>query len=284
MGFLRRFFELLRASGLQRVCCQDGISVRQKVRSATSENNVHSPGPIFALITFAHGFSNMSEYVAICDILKALFRKQKKDWQDKKVPEEAKKTYAHFIGRPDFVSRGQLDSLLSKNKSRWGGRACMCLPPLDKLPGFIPVLLLKQSPSEWIEDVSFRVVLYRTSDGLKNCIGFRFEGPHHGTDDSKDAARHAYYHVQMIRSLEDKAEDCLGGISIDWLPETVPGIPVFAHSTPSLLLCIVLSLYGRNEFEKFFQEIGVDGDCHPFPRPDKREQISSATTKSRRRR
>lgn len=105
------------------------------------------------------------------------------------------------------------------------GKKFFYLPPLPDDTHFVPMLLggcnLDSSESK------FRVEFYCYDESSgANGLGFRFEGPGSG--------RHDYWHLQMnsIRGWHP------------WLPGTVPCVPLSAREPVSVLLALIISLYG----------------------------------------
>ena len=117
------------------------------------------------------------------------------------------------------------------------------LPPLEKDSEFVPVLSLCCDLSDESTCISLRVMLVRRLDsGGKLCgVGFRFESPN-------SEGRHGFYHAQLIQSLGwGPAVECP-----DWLPCTQPSFPVTARCPVTLLLTLLLSLYGKHYWRDFF--------------------------------
>ena len=124
------------------------------------------------------------------------------------------------------------------------------LPPLERNSEFIIILSLKCDLDKSLEDINLGIEMYRFDDSKKPLgFGFRFEGPE---ADSKDD----YWHAQVIseaRAGGDKLPECP-----NWLPTTVPCIPARAHCPVSLLFCMLISLYGKGMFNKFFVGMNID--------------------------
>ena len=72
---------------------------------------------------------------------------------------------------------------------------------------------------------------------MLNAVGFRYEGPGGGV--------HAYWHLQMNPVL---------GFS-DWLPETLPCVPLIAEEPIDVLLTLLLSLYGYHYVARLLTEV-----------------------------
>lgn len=116
------------------------------------------------------------------------------------------------------------------------GRKFLYLPPLPDDEHFVAVLLggcdVDSSKSY------FNIEFHTCSDeGQTNAIGFRYEGP--------GAGAHAYWHLQMNPVLQFS----------EWLPETIPCVPLLADDPVDVLLTLLLSLYGYHRIAKFIREV-----------------------------
>ena len=85
----------------------------------------------------------------------------------------------------------------------------------------------------WLRDESF--------------VGIRFEPP--GDSDS-----HSYYHSQLCSTMGDKS-GIAGALAV---PERYPAWPLPAASSLELLLCLVVSIHGRADFNDLRGRIKAD--------------------------
>jgi hypothetical protein len=113
------------------------------------------------------------------------------------------------------------------------------LPPFERDSKFIPILVLDCDLNPPASKISFYITLYKYVGGERHpkCIGFRFEGSHGGPV-------HDFCHVQIINKIKGtqkrRSLKCY-----DWLPTTVPCIPVKARCPVSLFLLLLVSFYGK---------------------------------------
>jgi len=95
--------------------------------------------------------------------------------------------------------------------------------------------------------LKLRFILVRDDDETQQlvCIGFRMD---------KGEDEHGFYHAQLIRCLQgdDTDEDYIE--CPRWLPETQPSLPICAVSSATLLLCMLLSIYGLEGFGRLVSE------------------------------
>lgn len=115
-------------------------------------------------------------------------------------------------------------------------RRVLYLPPLERDARFVPVLSLTCNLDETTTEISSQVMLVSLLEDEEQqsrlCgVGFRLES---------GAGRHDFYHAQLIRDLP-------GGPPIacpTWLPDTQPSFPLLANCPVTLILSLLLSLYG----------------------------------------
>jgi len=123
--------------------------------------------------------------------------------------------------------------------SMW--REGLYLPRLEKDSQFVPVLQVECIKNEEWADISLKVMMVCSVEGDETQIGglgFRME---------KGAGRHSFYHAQLIQGFKY-------GPPVEypsWLPETQPSFPLTAKCPVTLVLCLLLTLYGTNCL-KFF--------------------------------
>lgn len=118
------------------------------------------------------------------------------------------------------------------------------LPPMYRESHFIPVMrLVLDLPAN---TVNLRVELHTfpQNQSAPQGIGIRFECPM-GTSGS-----HSYHHVQLFRPNGNSFE----------VPESFPALPLPAHDPLSLLLCLIIALYGREELGRFIDDLNLRTD------------------------
>jgi len=132
-------------------------------------------------------------------------------------------------------------------------RKVLYLPPLEKNQEFVPVLSLWCKLDETGAKMALRVMLVSRggNEGMLRGIGFRLESPYGDEDDEENKeGRHDFYHAQLIRNLG--WGPLVEGPS--WLPETQPSFPLTADDPVTLMLCLLLSLYGKKYCWTFYTE------------------------------
>ena len=146
------------------------------------------------------------------------------------------------------------------------------LPPMKNDANFVPVLSLCCKLNDTQSIAKFRVMLVC----LNSCsganeevygIGFRMETPHSqdpNTDTSTNEegdtpphrGTHDFHHAQLIRTFRRNTNH--DGLLVDcpiWLPQSQPSFPLPAKCPVMLLLCLMLALYGKEEYYNFCQRV-----------------------------
>ena len=124
------------------------------------------------------------------------------------------------------------------------------LEPIE-CEGILPLVTL-HSLDEWVH---FRIyVLLTTFDEYSNfkTLAFRFETDEGDYDSEDEAGTHDFCHMQFCQSINNKVRD----IAPLWLPVSQPSIPLDANCQISLVLCMLVSLYGGKEVKKRLSEPG----------------------------
>ena len=131
------------------------------------------------------------------------------------------------------------------------------LPPLKKDPNFVPVLSLRCKLTETQSKARFRVMLISSDkDDNFRGIGFRLETPEGQNQDEETPSNegtHDFHHAQLIHTLNQTKLDSLQIDCPSWLPQQQPSFPMPAKGPVTLLLCLIVTLYGREGYKQFFK-------------------------------
>jgi hypothetical protein len=117
-------------------------------------------------------------------------------------------------------------------------RKALYLPPLSRNPQFAPVLTMRCNLDQDCSDLQLRVMLVSCRDGNSLYgIGFRLEC---------GAGQHDFSHSQLLRDFRTGPYQQIGPLieCPEWLPETQPSFPLPATNSVTLLLAMLISLYG----------------------------------------
>ena len=135
------------------------------------------------------------------------------------------------------------------------------LPPLEKDGGFVPVLSLRCRLSTESIVMKLRVMLVCLAEDDQNpgakelrALKLRLEAPHgdeYGDEENEERedeleGRHDFYHGQLVRVFRDFRGRAYVK-SPNWLPESQPSFPLTADCPVTLMLCLLLTLYGKRQ-------------------------------------
>ena len=129
------------------------------------------------------------------------------------------------------------------------------LPPLEKNANFVPILSCECELTETKRIARFRVMLVGIDEicRIPHGIGFRMETPesmNQNANTTRNGGIHDFHHAQLIRKFEQRTLDTkLKICSPDWLPTDQPSFPLPANCPVKLLICLLLTLYGRKYCE-----------------------------------
>ena len=198
----------------------------------------------------------------LCEIQESAWFREEERWGASK---RALETYK-------FVSQRRLQSLRpikpedvnqffphskSANVNFFEENKVLYLPPLKRDADdaeFVPIFSLYCNLTKDKSIAKFRVMLVtldKTNQALDG-IGFRMETPESGdrTDDNSIGI-HDFYHAQLIQRFSPKQfSDKLQTKCLSWLPESQPSFPLSANCPVTLLLCLIVTLYGRKYYTK----------------------------------
>lgn len=212
------------------------------------------------------------------DILTPLCKRQKDIWNNE--------DWTHVFVEWPPLAREDLEVLFSPRETGHGSVAedfvevdfsecgrgkVIYLPPLEKDPDCVPILSpyfkLKESQSI----AQLRVMLVKLDENQKPDgiygIGFRMETPEKLNNDVSPGTNnqsvnttnndgiHDFHHAQLIRKFgQDKLDEKLQIACPIWLPQSQPSFPLPAECPVTLLLCMFVTLYGRECYNRFLEE------------------------------
>lgn len=113
------------------------------------------------------------------------------------------------------------------------------LVPLPRLGAeWIPLVhVMRGQLPDGREFITLSIVLAGEKDGEHRSLGWRFEAP-------EGSGEHCYWHAQPIREVRRQG-DAIPLATPDWLPDTMPAIPLAASDPMQLLVCALVSIYGH---------------------------------------
>ena len=203
------------------------------------------------------------------NILTPLFKIQQSVWVGRNPdPIRSKQALATFealcwkllpISFKEIEDSLALSETVGMNFSQYG--KVLYLPPLKKNARFVPILSLSCQLKETHSTAQLRVMLVSLddcldADGKFYGIGFRMETPeswNHDTGPPVNRGMHDFHHAQLIQEFGQTELNNMLEIECPcWIPVTQPSFPLPAQCPVTLLLCLIVTLYGRNYYNDFF--------------------------------
>lgn len=182
----------------------------------------------------------------ICNILQQVHGLSFAHWRDEtNIHEqdigdaEVYKAYTRLIDVDPWVEPDKLDHMLRESKKRNKlnlliQQGSFYLPPLDDDKDFVATLSIDCNLTS--RKMNLRIEMHRLVDGSLCGIGYRLEF---------GAGEHAHFHSTLMTRRPDlQGGKFLSGCP-NWLPTDIPRIPTMAKNPVSLVICAILSLYGK---------------------------------------
>lgn len=199
-------------------------------------------------------------FTPLCKIQKSAWVDKEEKWKPSK---RALKTYEfvsdHRLQSVQPINSDDVDQFFPPSKTAnvnfFEENKVLYLPPLKRdaeNAEFVPIFSLCCNLSKDQKIARFRVMLVSLDKDDKttlNGIGFRMETPD-GT------GIHDFHHAQLIHQFSPKRFDnILPTECPSWIPESQPSFPMPADCPVTLLLCIILTLYGWEYYKNFCNRI-----------------------------
>lgn len=205
---------------------------------------------------------------ALKDILRPLFENQTGTWlnqePDLKPSCQILNTFRIISEKWKPITFEEIAYLFDKSELTLDfAQRVLYLPALQKKSNFVPILSLfcKLNGAQSIAQFRVMLVTLDKNHETLNGIGFRMETPESRNQNSDTAAKdgiHDFFHAQLIQNFSRTASDGKPEIYCpDWLPESQPSFPLPADCPVTLLLCLIVTLYGRNYYNHFLKTHGT---------------------------
>lgn len=192
---------------------------------------------------------------ALRTILTHLHRKQSRAWspqrRQKNISDKVQKTWEQLSQSwwPPLKEK-ELEELLSGSDElhmRISDKKIFYLPPLERKGEFVPAMCMECDIDNNRESLKLRIMLVRHNEETNSLqgIGFRLESPQ-----GSGQSRHDFYHMQLIKGFRTgrDVED------IPWLPDSQLSFPILAKSPITMVLSLLITLYGKNYCLEFYNE------------------------------
>jgi len=218
------------------------------------------------------GGSGSKEIDVLRQILQFMMKKSKYCWRNRidisgeKLRSETREDYRSLIKRMFPSKWGNLDPLIkkackSKAKLAASDVGHVYFPPFygdDR--EFVPVITFEADFSGELPQFLFRIAMlaYNRDNSKLRVFGCRFETPHANSN-------HDYCHAQFTRDpLDISASGNSESVEmmVEWAPEHIPCILAPARGPASLLVWLIVDLYGKKsaplfstmKFDKAYKE------------------------------
>ena len=212
------------------------------------------------------------------DILTVLWKiqdaawvREEEVWKHKR-SNKALETYKSVSGKLHPIKFEEIEKLLTlsqtvgMNLSEYG--KVLYLPPLERNANFVPILSLYCKLDEPQSIAKLRVMLVCLDDCFDGNqgvfgMGFRMETPesmNQGVNTTSNVGMHDFHHAQLIRTFGQKKLDNKLQIHCPiWLPQSQPSFPLPAKCPITMLLCMIVTLYGGRCYNRFVKDYNIFG-------------------------
>lgn len=200
---------------------------------------------------------------SLCDIQESAWNNENAEWKPSK---RALKTYKSVFQQLPYsirpikskdIERFFCSSQKCVNLNFFEEKKVLYLPPMKRDAEdakFVPIFSLSCNLSRNQNVARFRVMLVSLEENILKGIGFRMEPP----ENINQNGRHNFHHAQFIQQFSPKQYgNILPTKCPNWLPESQPAFPMPADCPVTLLLCILLTLYGWDFYNKFCDKLST---------------------------
>ena len=199
----------------------------------------------------------VAEHVTVYRLLAVLCERQANAWfnpaKNSEPDPQALSAYQQLVNEWAPLRAEEVEKLAQSKSAldlvSW--RRAVYLPPAAKLKHFAPLLTVYLNVGPTDTELKLRLMLVSCAEDCELYgLGYRME---FGTEE------HDFPHAQLVRDFYPSAQP--GRRKIDcpiWLPQTQPSFPIPASDTVTLLLTMLMSLYGL-EFTQHFDTTTVPG-------------------------
>jgi len=112
---------------------------------------------------------------------------------------------------------------------------------------WLPLVHLRHGTSDSRLVLSLTLILARLHQEATVFAAWRYEAP-------EGLGEHCFWHAQPVRELRSVGVDQSTEAAPTWFPDWGPTMPLRAKDPLGLLLCMLVSIYGRRQFDQMQQD------------------------------
>ena len=115
-----------------------------------------------------------------------------------------------------------------------------------------PLLILRSS-QRWVHFGIYTLLWIVDDCSRLQSLAIRFETDEGDPETDKDRGAHDFCHAQLCTSIGRN----LDATTPSWIPDSQPSFPLDAEDQVSLVLCMLVSLYGGRRVAKRLGDLGM---------------------------
>ncbi|MFC2174787.1 hypothetical protein ACFLQ2_02845 [archaeon] len=180
-----------------------------------------------------------------------------------RIPDSAKESYNGLARKLEPITTKELEVVFKDKDFSLLETKPLYLPYADDDQKVIPIIQgIEFDFARETDNIKIKLALCDYSKPEEygcRCVCFRLEGPHPSN------SKHNYYHLQ-VTAVEGALKEFVRDTQtedlqepIDWIPEHAPRIPLMAECPVTLLIALLLSLYGSKRIVKYVDLNRLDG-------------------------
>lgn len=153
-----------------------------------------------------------------------------------------KGSFANQLNQAALLNRLPSETQLASDFKR----AYLLLPPSPKAADFVPLMWMGYDLAVTPVDVCIRVTMFCLDGNELEWLAFRLESPENRLENTENnngndngTGMHDFYHAQLGNDDVPKKPS--------WLPKSQPSFPLCANCPVTLVISLLLTLYGRKE-------------------------------------
>ena len=178
-------------------------------------------------------------------------------WDHRRRPDSYKANELGFYNKVQamfnsLTSRKELENSLpteEKVRNEFPSRKFMYLDPIETDHIMIPLIWMAFDFGRSIPSVRCYLGLFLHHENQIKSLGYRLETP-------EGVGIHHFYHAQIIRGLPPNIPFMPSELH-QWLPERQPSFPLDADNPLRLILCLLLTLYGKEYINRLLVTMGA---------------------------